>query len=216
MPDVSLGISDFGIPTAFLWIAFIVELTPGPNMAYLAALTLAEGRRAGFVTVAGIAMGLLVSLLAAFGVATFVSESTALFAALKWAGVFYMLWLAYDIWRAKDQAEAQLAAESPMTTYVARGFLTNVLNPKAAVFFIAVLPQFIDPQHDSLRRTLRLSVAYAIVATFVHALIVLLATYARPFFQNAARMNALRRVLALGLVAVAFWLLWSAAENVPA
>ena len=139
-------------------------------MAYLAALTLAEGRRAGFVTVAGIAMGLLlVSLLAAFGVATFVSKSTALYAALKWAGVFYMLWLAYDIWRAKDQAEADFAAESPMTTYVARGFLTNVLNPKAAVFFIAVLPQFIDPQHDSLRRTLRLSVAYAIVATFVHA-----------------------------------------------
>ena len=186
-------------------------------MAYLAALTLAEGRRAGFVTVAGIAMGLLlVSLLAAFGVATFVSESTALYAALKWAGVFYMLWLAYDIWRAKDQAEAEFAAESPMTTYVARGFLTNVLNPKAAVFFIAVLPQFIDPQHDTLRQTLRLSVAYAIVATFVHAVIVLLATYARPFFQNAARMNALRRVLALGLVAVAFWLLWSAAENVPA
>ena len=57
MPDVSLGISDFGIPTAFLWIAFIVELTPGPNMAYLAALTLAEGRRAGFVTVAGIRDG---------------------------------------------------------------------------------------------------------------------------------------------------------------
>jgi threonine/homoserine/homoserine lactone efflux protein len=69
-----------------------------------------------------------------------------------------MLWLAYDIWRAKDQAEAELAAESPMTTYVARGFLTNVLNPKAAVFFIAVLPQFIDPQH-TLRQTLRLSVA---------------------------------------------------------
>jgi threonine/homoserine/homoserine lactone efflux protein len=177
MPDVSLGISDFGIPTAFLWIAFIVELTPGPNMAYLAALTLAEGRRAGFVTVAGIAMGLLlVSLLAAF----------------------------------------EFAAESPMTTYVARGFLTNVLNPKAAVFFIAVLPQFIDPQHDTLRQTLRRSVTYAIVATFVHAIIVLLATYARPFFQNAARMNALRRVLALGLVAVAFWLLWSAAENAPA
>jgi threonine/homoserine/homoserine lactone efflux protein len=213
MPDFSLEISAFGIPTAFLWIAFIVELTPGPNMA----LILAEGRRAGFVTVAGIAMGLLlVSLLAAFGVATFVSESTALYAALKWAGVFYMLWLAYDIWRAKDQAEAEFAAESPMTTYVARGFLTNVLNPKAAVFFIAVLPQFIDPQHDTLRQTLRLSVAYAIVATFVHAVIVLLATYARRFFQNAARMNALRRVLALGLVAVAFWLLWSAAENVPA
>ena len=81
-----------------------------------------------------------------------IDESTALFAALKWAGVFYMLWLAYDIWRAKDQAEAQLAAESPMTTYVARGFLTNVLNPKAAVFFIAVLPQFIGPNTRFDRR----------------------------------------------------------------
>lgn len=218
MPVSSLGTPFSDIPLAFLSIALLVELTPGPNMAYLAALTLAEGRRAGFATVVGIASGLLfVGLLAALGVAAFVSESRTLYAALRWAGALYMLWLSYDIWRGDDQAETQLATESkPLATYLARGFLTNVLNPKAAVFFIAVLPQFIDPERETVRQTLTLSIVYAGVATFVHILIVFLASNARPFFQNAARMEVIRRVLAIGLVIVALWLLWSTAENQPA
>ncbi|HVX36687.1 MAG TPA: LysE family translocator [Hyphomicrobium sp.] len=218
MPALFADLSIAGIPLAFLSIALIVELTPGPNMAYLAALALAEGRRAGFATVIGIAAGLLVvGVLAALGVATFVSESRSLYAALRWAGMLYMLWLSYDIWRGEDHRETEFVAENKSrTTYVGRGFLTNVLNPKAAVFFIAVLPQFIDPEHDTAQQTLKLSIVYAAIATLIHAAIVVLASHARPFFQDAARMTILRRVLAAGLVIVAFWLFWSTAENRPA
>jgi len=218
MPALFADLSIAGIPLAFLSIALIVELTPGPNMAYLAALALAEGRRAGFATVIGIAAGLLVvGILAALGVATFVSESRSLYAALRWAGTLYMLWLSYDIWRGEDRGETEFVAENkPRTAYVGRGFLTNVLNPKAAVFFIAVLPQFIDPEHDTVQQTLKLSIAYAAIATLIHAAIVVLASHVRPFFQDTARMAMLRRILAAGLVVVAFWLFWSTAENRPA
>ncbi len=141
----------FNVPLAFLWISFIVELTPGPNMTYLAVLTLVEGRRAGFATVAGVAAGLLlVGILAAFGVAAFVSESPILYGLIRWLGVFYMLWLAYDIWRGVEPSEAdESAPTSPAGTYFGRGFLTNVLNPKAAIFYIAVLPQFVDPSSNA-------------------------------------------------------------------
>jgi threonine/homoserine/homoserine lactone efflux protein len=218
MPAFFADLSIAGIPLAFLSIALIVELTPGPNMAYLAALALAEGRRAGFATVAGIAAGLLVvGVLAALGVATFVSESRSLYTALRWAGTLYMLWLSYDIWRGEDHEKTDFVAENkPRAAYVGRGFLTNVLNPKAAVFFIAVLPQFIDPEHDTVQQTLKLSIAYAAIATLIHAAIVVLASHVRPFFQDTARMAMLRRILAAGLVVVAFWLFWSTAENRPA
>jgi threonine/homoserine/homoserine lactone efflux protein len=215
MPAFFSDLSIAGIPLAFLFIALIIELTPGPNMAYLAALSLAEGRRVGFATVIGIAAGLLVvGILAALGVATLVSESRSLYATLRWAGTLYMLWLSYDIWRGEDHGKTAIMAESKSrAAYVGRGFLTNVLNPKAAVFFIAVLPQFIKPEHDAVREMLKLSIVYAAVATLIHAVIVVLASQARPLFQNAARMTALRRVLAVGLVLVAFWLFWSTAEN---
>ncbi|HEY8129207.1 MAG TPA: LysE family translocator [Hyphomicrobium sp.] len=205
----------FNVPLAFLWISFIVELTPGPNMTYLAVLTLVEGRRAGFATVAGVAAGLLlVGILAAFGVAAFVSESPILYGLIRWLGVFYMLWLAYDIWRGVEPSEAdESAPTSPAGTYFGRGFLTNVLNPKAAIFYIAVLPQFVDPSRMLLPQTLVLSVAYTFVATAVHATIVALASRMRPVLQDAGRMQTIRRILAAGLVFVAIWLHWSTAPS---
>jgi threonine/homoserine/homoserine lactone efflux protein len=128
-----------------------------------------------------------------------------------------MLWLSYDIWQGQAETEKEFAAENKSAlAYMARGFLTNILNPKAAVFFIAVLPQFIDPYRETLHQTLTLSIVYTAIATLVHAAIVVLAAHARPFFQNAARMTMLRRILAGGLVIVAIWLFWSTAESRPA
>lgn len=204
----------WNVPLAFLWVAFVIELTPGPNMTYLAVLSLVEGRRAGFATVAGIATGLLlIGMLSAAGVAAFVSESPFLFGLLRWLGVFYMLWLAYDIWRGGEPAsndEEAFAASAG--TYFGRGFLTNVLNPKAAVFYIAVLPEFVDLDHELLPQTIVLSIAYTLVATAVHATIVVLASQMRPALQDSRRIRAIRGVLAGCLVLVALWLLWSTAQ----
>ncbi|CAA2143889.1 LysE family translocator [Hyphomicrobium sp. ghe19] len=210
MPGAIQELAVFGVPLAFMWLSFIVELTPGPNMTYLAVLALAAGRRAGFAAVAGVASGLLlIGLLAALGVAALISESRMLYEFFRWAGALYMFWLAYDIWRG-DPTEAEGEAAQPTPDrYFFRGLLTNVLNPKAAVFYIAVLPQFIDASRDLLPQTISLTLAYVAVATIVHGGIVALASRARPLLQNADRMQMVRRVLAIGLLLVALWLLWS-------
>jgi threonine/homoserine/homoserine lactone efflux protein len=201
------------VPLGFLWMSLVIELTPGPNMTYLAVLSLVEGRRAGLAMVAGIASGLLViGILAAFGVAAFVAESKFLFALLRWFGVLYMLWLAYDIWRGGEPGIEHDGQSQPVRDYFRRGFITNVLNPKAAVFYVVVLPAFIDQGRSVLHQTLALSVAYAGVATIVHTTIVLLASTMRPLLQDAGRMRMTRRVLAISLLFVAVWLLWSTAE----
>jgi threonine/homoserine/homoserine lactone efflux protein len=203
----------FGVPLTFLWISFIVELTPGPNMTYLAVLTLAEGRSAGFAAVVGVASGLLlVGLLAAFGVAESISQSPTVYSVLRWAGFFYMLWLAYDIWRGEEpSANGDRTGATSLQGHLLRGFLTNVLNPKAAVFYVAVLPQFIDPGREPLPQTLALSVAYTIVATLVHTSIVVLASTIRSMLHDAGRMQTIRRLLAFGLLLIAFWLHWTTA-----
>ena len=205
----------WNVPLTFLWVSFIIELTPGPNMTYLAVLTLVEGRKAGFATVTGIAAGLfLIGILAALGVAAFVSESRLLYELLRWLGALYMLWLAYDIWRGEEPSPLHDDAKSfSYAPYFGRGFLTNVLNPKAAVFYIAILPQFVDPSRALLRQTITLSIAYTCVATAVHATIVALASRMRPWLENAGRMETTRRVLSASLLFVALWLLWSTAES---
>ena len=205
----------FDVPLAFVWVAFLIELTPGPNMTYLAVLSLVEGRRAGFLTVAGIASGLLfVGVLAAFGVAAFVSGSPFLYELLRWLGVLYMGWLAYDIWRGHEASDADEASTASTSgTHFVRGFLTNILNPKAAVFYVAVLPEFVNSELPILRQTLGLSIAYTLIATIVHAAIVALASRMRPLLQDAHRMQIVRRVLAIALLFVAIWLLFSTAPT---
>jgi len=203
-----------GVPLAFIWLAVLVELTPGPNMTYLAVLTLADGRRAGFTGVAGVASGLLlIGILAALGVAAAVSQSRLLYEIIRWAGALYMLWLAYDVWRGEPATETGNNSRNMSShRYYFRGFLTNMLNPKAAVFYIAVLPQFIDPDKALVPQTMALTIAYVVVATVVHGGIVALAARARPLLANTAQMQVVRRVLAIGLLLVALWLLWATAE----
>lgn len=202
----------FGVPLAFVWLSFLIELTPGPNMTYLAVLTLADGRRAGFTAVAGVASGLLlIGLLAALGVTAIISQSRMLYEFFRWAGVLYMVWLAYDVWRGEEPMEASNDNATAGRFFV-RGFLTNVLNPKAAVFYIAMLPQFVDPDRTLLPQTITLTVAYVAVATIVHGGIVALASRARPLLQDAGRVRTVNRLLAIGLLLVALWLLWSTAE----
>ncbi|MBS0238652.1 MAG: LysE family translocator [Proteobacteria bacterium] len=181
-------------------------------MTYLAVLTLADGRRAGFTAVAGVASGLLlVGLLAALGVTAIISQSRMLYEFFRWAGVLYMVWLAYDVWRGEETVEAS-NDNATAGRYFVRGFLTNVLNPKAAVFYIAMLPQFIDPDLALLPQTVTLTVAYVAIATIVHGGIVVLASRARPLLQDAGRVRTVNRLLAIGLLLVALWLLWSTAE----
>lgn len=196
----------FGVPLAFILTAIAIELTPGPNMAYLAVLSLSQGRRAGFAAVVGIALGLfIVGMLAALGLATLIQQSPLAYQALRWGRVAYMLFLAWQTWVApqRDIIDATTPDDSH---YLRQGVLTNLLNPKAAIFYIAVLPPFLDPAQPPLPQTIALTIAYVTIATAIHIAIVSAAAQARPLIAKAGHTQVIRTALALSLVVIATWL----------
>jgi threonine/homoserine/homoserine lactone efflux protein len=193
----------------FALTALIIELTPGPNMTYLAIVSVSNGWRAGFATVAGVALGLaIVGLIAAFGVAALIQSSDALYEALRWAGVIYLLWLAYEGWRG---GEADEGPPSDRRSF-RRGLITNLLNPKAAVFYVAVLPNFVEMGRPVVTQTLILSAVYVTIATAVHGLIVLLGGSMASLLTNPVRETLIRRCLSALLAIVAIWFAWSTAR----
>ena len=136
---------------AFALTALIIEITPGPNMTYLAALSLSSGMRTGFAAVAGIAIGLATyGIVAALGLAAVIDNSPLLYGLLRWGGVAYLLWLAWEAWSSERETSPDATAGPDGEPWIAfrRGLVTNLLNPKAAVFYIAVLPEFIRSGAD--------------------------------------------------------------------
>jgi len=195
---------------AFAVTSLVIELTPGPNMAYLAILSATSGRRAGFAATAGVALGLLVvGLGAALGLTALIANSRILYEALRWAGALYLLWLAWEGWRGETETSPGKtdAGLDHHARFFVRGLITNLLNPKAGLFYIAVLPTFVDDSRPLVSQTVTLSLIYVTVATVVHSTIVLLAHAARPWLEDERRSTIVRRILALLLVGIAVWLL---------
>jgi len=199
----------------FALTCLIIEITPGPNMAWLAALSISRGWRTGLAAVAGVALGLSIyGLTAALGVAAIIESSPFLFQALRWGGVAFLLWLAWDAWSTADEITVADASDHHhhRASAFRRGLITNLLNPKAAVFYVALLPEFVNVSVGNVvGQTLTLSGIYVAIATAIHALIVLLASSVRELVARSGQMKAVRRVLALGLVAVAAWVAWATA-----
>lgn len=195
---------------AFILTSAVIELTPGPNMAWLAIVAATEGRRPGFAAVGGVALGLaLVGIAAALGLAAVITASPLLYGTLRWGGVFYLLWLAWDGWRDGGDGIEKMPFGARMLRYFRRGLITNLLNPKAAVFYIAVLPAFVDPAREVLAETITLSMIYVAVATAIHAAIVTLAGLARHVLDDPRRSRIVRRVLSALLALIAIWFAWA-------
>lgn len=135
----------------FALTVLVVNATPGVDLTFTLLSTLKGGVRGGLAAAAGIGAGCVIhTLAAAFGLAALLAASSAAFSAVKWAGAAYLLWLAIGMLRqgiARATSEAGTAASAPPRSAAAlfrQGFTTNVLNPKVALFFLALLPQFID------------------------------------------------------------------------
>lgn len=198
-----MAITDLALALAFT--SLIVELTPGPNMAWLAILSATEGRRRGLAAVAGVALGLaLVGVAAAIGIAAVIKAQPLLFNALRWSGIFYLLFLAWQAWSGAEKADDAGLGQTGWR-YFRQGTLTNVLNPKAAVFYLTILPEFLPPA-AGWTLSLGFSAIYVGVASAVHVAIVLLAGVASGWLGDPARVARARRVMALALVGVAIWL----------
>ncbi|GJL90878.1 LysE family translocator [Hyphococcus sp.] len=205
----------FSVLIGFIATVLVIEATPGPNMGWLALVSASEGRKAGLAAVAGVGLGLLlIGAAAAAGLGGLVLTSPFLFQALRFGGAAYLLWLAYDAWRDAGETSPGIfkKTEPHYSQYFRRGVIINLLNPKAAVFYIVILPGFVDPVGAASAQIIILTILYVGLATLVHALIVIFAGAARPLLQNPERLRVTRRMMAVAIAAIAVWFAWSAAR----
>ncbi|XRQ14989.1 LysE family translocator [Actinomadura welshii] len=162
---------------AIALVALGLVLTPGPNMVYLVSRSVTQGRRAGLVSLAGIAAGFGVYIVAAAaGITAVFTLVPPLYTVLKAAGACYLLWLAWQAVRPGGAAAltpADLPADPPRRLF-AMGLVTNLLNPKIAVLYVSLLPQFTDPDRGHVAvQSVLLGLTQLTVAVAVNALIVL-------------------------------------------
>jgi threonine/homoserine/homoserine lactone efflux protein len=132
---------------AFLAASFLLWLTPGPDTMYILARSIAQGRRAGVMSALGIGSGLLIhTLVAAFGLSAILAASAWAFAVVKTAGAVYLIYLGIQALRKKvGSLDAPDLRPIGSWRVYRQGVLSNTLNPKVAIFFLAFLPQFVDP-----------------------------------------------------------------------
>jgi threonine/homoserine/homoserine lactone efflux protein len=153
--------------SAFILASLILALTPGPGVLYILTRTLAEGRRAGLASVCGIALGNLGNAaIASFGLAVVIAASATAFTVVKWVGAAYLVYLGIRALRTKPVApvEASRRAAAAPARVFRDGFLVALLNPKTALFFAALLPQFIQPGAAPLTQTLWLGCTFVLIA----------------------------------------------------
>jgi threonine/homoserine/homoserine lactone efflux protein len=140
------GIHDLGL---FVVSGLLLNITPGADTLYIVGRSTVQGRKAGAVAALGIGAGCLVhTFAAAVGLSAILATSAAAFAVVKWVGAAYLVWLGIGLLRAgRDPASSPVATrlrETRLANVFLQGLLTNVLNPKVALFFLAFLPQFIE------------------------------------------------------------------------
>jgi threonine/homoserine/homoserine lactone efflux protein len=174
----------FAMPhfTALLGFALIscgMVLTPGPNMIYLISRSITQGPAAGIVSLGGVALGFVFYMLcAAFGITAFLFAVPYAYDALRLSGAAYLLWLAWQAVKPNGRSPFQvreLKVDGPRKLF-AMGFVTNLLNPKIAMLYLALLPQFIDPAQGSvLTQSLALGSIQIAISVSVNAMIALAA-----------------------------------------
>jgi threonine/homoserine/homoserine lactone efflux protein len=191
---------------SFLVTSLIVCLAPGTGVLYTLAVALSRGSRASIAAAFGCTLGIVPSVAAAaLGLAAVMHTSALAFSALKYGGVAYLLYMAWQAWR----ETGALAVDSRLDARTSRrvivtGFLINILNPKLSIFFLAFLPQFIasDEAHP-LERMLELSFVFMAMTFVVFALYGLFAASVRDRVVTRPNvMKWLRRVFAGGFVAL--------------
>ncbi len=164
---------------AFGLVALGMVLTPGPNMIYLVSRSLAQGRVAGLISIGGVALGFVFYILcAAFGITALLLAVPFAYDALRYCGALYLLWLAWQAVRPGGASPFQvrrLAKDSPRKLFT-MGLMTNLLNPKVAVMYLSLLPQFIRPEKgDLLTQLLTLGAVQITISVSVNALIAIMA-----------------------------------------
>jgi threonine/homoserine/homoserine lactone efflux protein len=194
--------------TAFALVALAMVCTPGPNMIYLISRSICQGPRAGFISLGGVALGFLFYMVcAALGITALLLAIPFAYDALRIAGALYLLYLAWQAVRPGGRsafAIAELPVDGPRRLFT-MGLITNLLNPKAAVLYLSLLPQFIDPERGNpLAQGLILGSTQIAVSLFVNSMIILVAGTIAHFFASRPTWQTVQRwVMATVLTSLA-------------
>ncbi|WP_288788700.1 LysE family translocator [uncultured Elizabethkingia sp.] len=194
----------------FIIAAFILVISPGPNMIYLISRTITQGRKAGLTSLAGVICGFLFHIvMVSFGLTAVLFAVPYAYVVLKTLGTVYLLYLAYQAIKPNSknifEVDQNISIDHPRKLFTV-GFLTNVLNPKVAVFYLSFFPQFIKPQYGSIfTQSLELGVIQVFVSFSINFIIVLTAAQAARFFaKNPTWIKAQKWFMAsvLGFLAI--------------
>ena len=197
----------------FALVALALVLTPGPNMIYCISRTLCQGRGAGMVSLGGVAAGFVVHLLAAsFGLTALLLAVPLAFTAIKVLGAAYLLWLAWQAVKPGGLSpfETRVLPNDPPRTLFLMGFMTNLLNPKVAMFYLSFFPQFLHPERGQLLlQSLSLGAVQITVSMVVNSLLIFFAAGLSVFLNRSMGWMRVQRyvmgtvlgVLALRLLA---------------
>jgi len=193
----------------FALVALALVLTPGPNMIYCISRTLCQGRAAGMVSLGGVALGFVVHLLgASFGLSALLLAAPLAFTAIKVAGALYLLWLAWQAVRPGGLSpfETRALPHDPPRKLFLMGFMTNLLNPKVAMFYLSFFPQFLHPERGQvLLQSLSLGAVQIAVSMAINTVIIFFAAGLAIFLnRNITWMRVQRYVMGtvLGLLAL--------------
>lgn len=188
----------------FAGAALLMVLTPGPNMIYLISRSICQGRTAGVISLLGVIAGFFVHMLAAaIGLSAIFLAIPLAYELLKWLGALYLLWLAWQTVKpdARSPFEArELPHDSPLKLLL-MGFLTNLLNPKVAVFYLSIFPQFINTERGSIfMQSMALGVTQISLSFAVNLLITLSAAGIASYFARNPRWLAAQRYVMGGVL----------------
>lgn len=193
----------------FALVALALVLTPGPNMIYCISRTLCQGRAAGMLSLGGVAIGFVVHLLgASFGLSALLLAAPLAFTAIKVAGALYLLWLAWQAVKPGGLSpfETRTLPHDPPRKLFLMGFMTNLLNPKVAMFYLSFFPQFLHPERGQiLLQSLSLGAVQIAVSLAINTVIIFFAAGLAVFLnRNIAWMRVQRYVMGsvLGLLAL--------------
>lgn len=187
---------------AFLGAAIILTIMPGPDNLFVLAQSITQDKKAGIATSLGLCTGLLVHISAAvLGISAIIYQSTIIFSIVKFAGAAYLLYLAWQSFRAKgDPFTLQQQNTQAYIKLYKKGILMNILNPKVSLFFLALLPQFVNPSQGHVAfQMLILGIVFLIQALVLFSLFSIFAGKVRQVIIGkpaiAKRLNTIQGIL---------------------
>lgn len=193
---------------AFIGATVVLLLIPGPAVIFMLNRTLADGRTAGLTAVAGLEVGdALQATLAALGLSAVIATSQALFESIKWVGVVYLVWTGVRTLLTVPPALAEDTSHVDRSLVFRQGVFVNALNPKTALFFLSIFPQFVDPASDSATtQSLVLAAVFVLLASLFNSSYVLVAARLRDRLVRGRAVYVMRRWVS-GLLFVALGVL---------